>query len=159
MRNSHSLADIVNCLIKSNLEANLPLKKEGLYDNENNPPNNTPPNNDLDAQLARYALEQRQAADKLRQEMFAQVTPLIKDMFSARMQDRELDRTLRLKSTELDNWTKAINALVPLLTLVLHARNRPQQSDPFTALINSAFSGFRIPSVPNPFQQAQGMIG
>jgi hypothetical protein len=158
MRNSHSLSDIVNCLIKSNLEANLLLKKGGgIYGS--NTGNNTPPNNDWEAQLARYALEQRQAADKLRQEVFAQVTPLLKDMFSARMQDRELDRTLRLKSTELENWTKAINALVPLLTLVLHARNRQQQSDPFTALINSTFSGFRVPQVPNPFQQAQSMMG
>jgi hypothetical protein len=151
--NNYSLTDIVNYLIKSNLEDGLHLKKEAIE------PDRFSRNLNVTGDpLTDYMLRKQEAQEERQSQWHDRLLPFIETLFKEKFENFKAERAAKQKELEMNNWVTAIRSLTPLLTLILQAR-RQQQADPFTALINSAFSGFRIPSVPNPFQQAQGMIG
>jgi hypothetical protein len=160
MNGSHSLSDIVNYLIKSNLNVNAPFQKnaDDIFGGVSYNPlgsgsaGNRSSDNNFEQTLMEESLRSRREQAEFTKQLYNEIVPVLKETMKARTENSSRDAALK-------NWAEAIRALTPLLTLMIQLRNRPQQPDPFTALINSTFSGFRIPPVPNPFQQAQGMIG
>lgn len=151
--NSYSLTDIVNYLIKSNLENDLRLKKEGIAQDQYS--------RALDVtgdKFTDYMLRRRESQEERQNQLYDKLLPFFERFMTERFENLKTERAAKQKELEMNNWATAVRSLIPLFALILQNR-RQQQSDPFTALINSTFSGFRIPPVPNPFQQAQGMIG
>jgi hypothetical protein len=150
--NNYSLTDIVNYLIKSNLEDDLRLKKEGIGQDQYSRALNITGDS-----LTDYMLRRQESHEERQNQLYDKLLPFIESFMKEKFENLKSERAARQKELEMNNWTNAIRSLTPLFTLILQARHQ-QQSDPFTALVNSTFSGFRIPQVPNPFQQAQGMM-
>jgi len=131
MSNEYSLVDIVNHLIKSNLESNLLLlKKADATSGGNSTGPNTPSTDDPINQYLRYGLDQQRADAELRKEMLKQWTPLWEKLVDARLERDKTTTQLESKRVEADSWARVLSTVAPLLLLLIQLRSLRQQ-DPY----------------------------
>jgi hypothetical protein len=159
MSNEYSLVDIVNHLIKSNLEPNLPLLKRA-----DDPPggNSTGPNTlPTDDPLNRYmnfGIEQQRADAAFRERVLEKWGPLWDKLVDARIKRDETSTQLESKKIEADSWAKVLSTVTPLLLLLIQLRSLRQQ-DPYLGPHNNYYdrlvSGL-MPYVRNGFNWFSG---
>jgi hypothetical protein len=139
MSNEYSLVDIVNHLIKSNLESNLSLlKKADDTSGGNSTGLNTPSTDDPINQYLRYGLDQQRADTEFRKQMLDKWAPLWEKLVDSRLKRDETTTQLESKRIEADSWAKVLSTVTPLLLLLIHLRSLRQQ-DPFLGPHNNYY--------------------
>jgi hypothetical protein len=139
MSNEYSLVDIVNHLIKSNLEPNLPLlKKAEDTPGGNSAGPNTLPTDDPLNNFVRLSMSQQQADSELRKKLYDQLGPLWGKAIDARIKRDETAAQLESKKVEADSWAKVLSTVTPLLLLLIQLRSLRQQ-DPYLGPHNNYY--------------------